>query len=229
MRRIVFVAIVFLSMVFLSIGTAWAQNGGSEIVIPPAPPLTPEVSPAPAPMQPPLQQPPPGLVRAEPPQPVPPGGADGGEMSAQQPPNSLPPSSPPSQTPLNATPSNPPGNPPPGSTATLPPPDVAPAQPNNWTPGTTAVVGVLNKVDGSTTQLSLPVGAQAQTSGDLSVSVQACLSRPAGQIPDTAVFMTVSPTQGGAAPLYHGWMLRSAPGATFVGNAGQTFRVIGCS
>jgi hypothetical protein len=91
------------------------------------------------------------------------------------------------------------------------------------------VLGVLNKVDGSTAEITLPVGAQAQTTGDLSVSVQACLSRPAGQIPDFAVFLTVAPTQQAEVPIYKGWMLRSAPGATFVGNAGQTFRVIGCS
>lgn len=204
MRRIAFVFAVLLSA-----GPAWAQNGGSEIVIPPAPPLTPEAPSPPPPIQPAPQQPPPGLVQT----PLPPPAGDEGTT----------PPAPSAAPPGNATP-------PPGSTAALPaPPDVAPTQPDNWTQGTTAVLGVLNKVDGSTTQLSLTVGGQAQTTGDLSVSVQACSSRPAGQIPDVAVFLTVSPTQDGATPLYHGWMLRSAPGATFVGNAGQTFRVIGCS
>jgi hypothetical protein len=122
-----------------------------------------------------------------------------------------------------------PNMPPAGAAALPPPPDVAPVQPNTWTPGTTAVLAVLNKVDGSTSQLTLPVGAQPQTTGDLNVNVQACMSRPAGQIPDAAVFLTVTPVQQGAAPLYNGWMVRSAPGATVVGNAGQTFRVIGCS
>ncbi len=198
MRRIAFVAAAFLCA-----GPVWAQNGGSEIVIPPAPPLTPEAPSSPPPIQPAPQQPPPGLVQT----PLPPSGA-GDEARTPAVPSATPPS----------------------STAALPAPaDAAPTQPDNWTPGTTAVLGVLNKVDGSTTQLSLSAGGQAQTTGDLSVSVQACSSRPAGQIPDVAVFLTVSSTQGGAAPLYHGWMLRSAPGATFVGNAGQTFRVIGCS
>ena len=202
MRRVAFVVVAFLSA-----GAAWAQNGGSEIVIPPAPPLTPE-APSPPPIQPAPQQPPPRLVQM----PLPPPGDEGTTPAA---PSAVPPSN-------AATP--------PGNTAALPaPPDVVPTQPNNWTPGTTAVLGVLNKVDGSTSQLSLNVGGQAQTTGDLSVSVQACSSRPAGQIPDIAVFLTVSPTQDAAAPLYHGWMLRSVPGATFVGNAGQTFRVIGCS
>ena len=187
----------------LSVGTAWAQNDGSEIVIPPAPPLTPEAPSAPAPEQS-AVPPPPGLVQPAPPLTAP---AMTGAATAPSQPNT--------------------GS---ASAATQPPPpDTAPAKSNDWTPGATAVLGVLNKVDGSTVQLQLPVGAQPQTTGDLSVSVQACLGRPAGQIPDAAVFLTVTPTEQGEPPLYRGWMLRSAPGATSVGNAGQTFRVIGCS
>jgi hypothetical protein len=214
MRRIAVVAVALLSA-----GAAWGQNGGSEIFVPPAPPVTPEAPQPPAPVQPAPQQPPPGLVQT----PLPPPGDEG---TASTPPPAIPPAIPPSSVAGQPAPTAAQ----PGSAANQPaPPDVAPAQPNNWVQGTTAVLGVLNKVDGSTTQLSLPVGGQPQTIGDLSVSVQACSSRPADQIPDAAVFLTVSPAQDGAAPLYHGWMLRSAPGATFVGNAGQTFRVIGCS
>lgn len=187
---------VFAVMGIMSIGTAWAQNDGSEIVIPPAPPLTPEAPSGPAPAQAPVQQPV---------QPPPPGGGQ--------------------NAPLTGTGAAPPAD----ATSQLPPPDVAPSPPNTWVPGGTAVVGVLNKVDGSTTQLRLAAGAPPQTVGDLQVSVQACLNRPAGQLPDTAIFLTVTPTDQGAPPLYSGWMLRSAPGATFVGNAGETFRVIGCS
>jgi hypothetical protein len=183
---------------FLSVGTAWAQNGDSEIFIPPAPPLTPEAPSVPAPAQP-AAQPPPGLVQGAPPM-----------AGASTAPDS-------------------PGVPPVSAATQPPPPDIAPAQTNTWTPGTAAVLGVLDKVDGSTAQLQLTVGAQPKIVGDLSVSVQACLSRPAGQIPDVAVFLTVAPVQQGAPPLYSGWMLRSAPGATFAGNAGQTFRVIACS
>lgn len=187
----------FIGLVFLSAGTAWAQNGGSEIVVPPAPPLVPEAPSAPAPVQP-ASPPPPGLGLTTPP---------AGTNAAAPPP----------------------GTSPAGTATQPPPPDVAPTPPNDWTPEQTAVLAVLNKVDGSTAQLQLAVGGAAQTSGDLSVSVQACLSRPAGQIPDAAVFLTVTPLQQGALPIYRGWMLRSAPGATFVGNAGRTFRIVGCS
>lgn len=184
----------------LSIGTAWAQSGGSEIVIPPAPPLTPEAPSAPAPAQVPAQQPPPGLEQSAPP---PLNGSSAVSPSA-------------AMAPADA-----------GSQP--PPPDVAPSPPSNWVPGGTALVGVLNKVDGSTVRLHISVGAQPQTVGDLKVSIQACLNRPMVQLPDTAIFLTVTPTDQGGPPLYRGWMLRSAPGATFVGNAGETFRVVGCS
>jgi hypothetical protein len=91
------------------------------------------------------------------------------------------------------------------------------------------MLGLLNKVDGSTSQLSIPVGAQ-NTVGDLQVSVLACATRPPAQISDDAVFLAVQPADGSAqVPLYRGWMVRSAPGATVVGDAGETFRVIGCS
>jgi len=201
-------------LLFLSAGPACAQNGaqngGSEIVIPPAPPLTPEVPSAPAPAQPAPPQPPPGLVQALPSTP-PPAGDDGSTPAA---PSTNPPL---------------PKMPPAGTAALPPPPDVAPVQADSWAPGTTAVLAVLNEVDGSTSQLTIPVGAPAQTTGDLNINVQACMNRPPGQIPDAAVFLTVTPVQQGAAPLYNGWMVRSAPGTTVVGNAGQTFRVVGCS
>ena len=195
--------VIFVGLAFLSISTAWAQNGGSEIVVPPAPPLVPETPTLQTPV-PPAAPPPPGLVQAAP---------STGGATASPPSGTVPAGS-------GAAPA---------TVATQPPPpDVAPTPQGSWTPGQTAELGVLNKVDGSTAEINLPVGGAPQTSGDLSVSVQACLSRPSGQIPDSAVFLTVTPLQGGA-PIYRGWMLRSAPGATFVGNAGQTFRIVGCS
>jgi len=109
------------------------------------------------------------------------------------------------------------------------PPDAAAPVNNTWLPAGAARLGVLNKVDGSTQQITIPPGGQA-TVGDLVVSVQSCLVRPADQLPDAAVFLTVQPagSDSGAAG-FRGWMIRSAPGATVVGDAGETFRLIGCS
>lgn len=119
-----------------------------------------------------------------------------------------------------------------GSAATAPVtniPDTAPVISSGWTASTAALLGVLDKVDGSTAQVSIPVGGQANV-GDLQVSVQSCLVRPAGQLPDAAIFLTVEPLANTSGPpLFRGWMVRSTPGATVVGDAGETFRVIGCS
>jgi hypothetical protein len=107
--------------------------------------------------------------------------------------------------------------------------DTAPVISSGWTLGKTALLGVLDKVDGSTSQVSIPVGGQANV-GDLQVSVQSCVNRPAGQLPDAAIFLTVEPLANTSGPpLFRGWMVRSTPGATVVGDAGETFRVIGCS
>jgi hypothetical protein len=108
-----------------------------------------------------------------------------------------------------------------------PPPDAAPPPPP-WAMGKTATLGVLDKVDGGTSQVTIPVGGQAAV-GDLQVNVLACATRPAGQIPDTAIYLSAQAAGAAGAPLYHGWMLRSAPGAAVVGDASETFRVINCS
>jgi hypothetical protein len=95
-------------------------------------------------------------------------------------------------------------------------------------PGTTAKLRVLDKVDGGVSDLSIPVGGQA-TAGDLQISVLACALRPPGQIPDSAIFLSITPTGASAPPSYRGWMVRSVPAASVVGNASETFRVVNCS
>jgi hypothetical protein len=151
---------------------------------------------------------------------------------------SAPLASPPAQA-TPALPAPPPGlvqtpvptSPAPMTAATAPsaPPDAAPAVPNTWVPGKTAILGVLDKVAGGASQISIPVGGQANV-GDLQVSVQSCVTRPPDQLPDTAVFLSVqNNTDSPGSPLYRGWMVRSTPGATVVGDASETFRVINCS
>jgi hypothetical protein len=193
---------------------AWAQlqnNGNSVIAVPLAPPV---VAAPPAPVAPaaPLAPPPPGLVQT----PVPPGPA--------VPPETAVPNAPAGAVPGATTAGNAPAAPP-------APPDTMPVIPNDWMPGKMATLGVLNEVDGGTSTVSIPVGGQSQV-GDLQVSVQACDIRPPTALPDTAIFLTVTQQSGGDAPgttLYRGWMLRSEPGATVVGDASETFRVVGCS
>lgn len=218
---------------------AWAQaqnNGNSVLAVPLAPPI---VAAPPTPVTPtaPLAPPPPGLV----PTPVPPPGAVPTPVPSSPAPETAVPGTLPTQAPSNptvpetATPGVPAGTAP-GATATTgapaapPPPDALPVIPNDWVPGTKVTLGVLNEVDGGTSEVSIPVGGQSQI-GDLQVSVQACDTRPPTELPDAAIFLTVTQEAGGnaGATLYRGWMLRSQPGATVVGDSSETFRVVGCS
>ena len=97
----------------------------------------------------------------------------------------------------------------------------------------------------------------------------ACRTRPPGEIPDDAIFVSIQPVATGAtgtasaapppgatladdssadggpappgqsdstragaaagAPIFRGWMIRSIPGATVVGDASETLRVVSCS
>ncbi len=210
---------LLLAMAALALGGAVrAQSllgqsapGQSGIAVPPAPPVVaapsaPTPPPAPAP-----SAPPPGLVQTPLPPPNSPAAATGDEGAQPSLPDAVSPSAP------SAAPAQP------------APPDVPPTPPNSWVPGKTAIIGVLNKVDGSSGTITVPVGGQTQT-GDLILSVQACLSRPPGALPDAAVFLTLEPKAApDAAPVYRGWIVRSAPGAADPGNAVQAFRVISCS
>lgn len=108
--------------------------------------------------------------------------------------------------------------------------DVAPVVDEKWVYGRVVELGVLNKVDGSTKMLTIPVGGQV-VSGDLNVSVQACVVRPQGALPNAAAFLTLQSADPTAtsAPIYRGWMVKSMPGAADVENADEAFRIISCS
>ncbi|MDR3504968.1 MAG: DUF2155 domain-containing protein [Acidocella sp.] len=208
-------------LLLLGPSVAWAQNDQSMIVIPPAPPVVAAPSSAaPAPVA------PSAPVASQTLPAVPP--VQSQTLPAVPPVQSAATTPPPATAP--AQPGAPPAPPAQAASAQPAPPDVAPTPANDWNPGHAVTLGVLNEVDGSTSQLSVPVGGQPAKTGDVLVSVQACATRPPQDLPDTAVFLTVQPADdGGAAPLYRGWMLRSAPGAAVVGNAAESFRVISCS
>ena len=171
------------------------------------------VQPIPAPALP----PPPGLVPATPPADIDTGGSastgqntpDGSAASGQAA----------TSAPTPTTPTTP----------AAPVQDIAPIPPNTWLPAKTAEIGVLDKVDGSVSTISIPVGGQSVV-GDLQVNVQACMIRPPDQVPDAAVFLALQSTQDPSAPPnYRGWLVKSAPGAAVAGDASETFRVIDCS
>lgn len=107
--------------------------------------------------------------------------------------------------------------------------DVPPPAETQWVPATSAEIGVLNKVDGSTKILTIPVGGQA-TTGNVTIAVQACVVRPAGALPNAAVFVTLQTSdEPDDMPIYKGWVVRSVPGATDAETADTALRIIGCS
>ncbi len=104
-----------------------------------------------------------------------------------------------------------------------------PVEPNNWVPGKLAEIGVLDKVDGGIANLQVPVGGQV-TSGDMQISVLACANRPPDQIPDAAIFVSIQTTDNlNGPPLFRGWMVRSVPADSVVGDGSDTLRVVSCS
>jgi len=169
---------------------------------------------------------PPGQVET----PVPPADQDDGQAQAVQ-------AAPASGQPDGTQAASPPAAPGPAAPSQAAPsqtaPDTAdstpPPVPNDWVPEKTAEIGILDKVDGGASTVSVPVGGQT-TAGDLQISVLACVARPPNEVPDDAVFLDIQPTDDSSGgPIFRGWMIRSIPGATVVGNASETLRVVSCS
>jgi hypothetical protein len=199
-----FAGLAVVTLGWLSMAGPAAAQSDNTIAVPPAPPIMAAPPNVQYPSPPPAAPPPPGLVQT----PLPPPNSDTGADNTSG--NSVDTSSP-------AAPAA-------GS------PAVAAAPPaNDWVPGKTAIIGVLDKVDGSIANVSIPVGGQS-TVGDMQVSVLACVVRPPAEVPDAAIFLATTAADNlSGPPLYRGWIVQSVPGAAVAGNASDTFRVIGCS
>jgi hypothetical protein len=103
-----------------------------------------------------------------------------------------------------------------------------------WDRRGSAVLDVLDKEDGAVHRIEVPVGSSV-VEGKLTIGVSACVVRPQDMTPDAAIFATVTskPVSANASsssdtPLFRGWLIRSEPGATVLGDAAVTFRLIGC-
>jgi hypothetical protein len=197
---------------WLSLAQAQPDNGNA-IAVPPAPPIV--ASPPGAPVAPsaPAAPAPPGLTETSLP---PPATSDNTDTGTD---NGTP----------SAADTAPAANTAQASAAPAPAPSLPPAVPSDWVSGKTAKIRVLDKVDGSIADLTIPVGGQS-VSGDLQVSVLACDLHPPGQLPDDAIFVSIQPSgDPSAPPVYRGWMLRSVPAAAVAGDASETFRVVSCA
>lgn len=132
-----------------------------------------------------------------------------------------------------------------GQAAQASPPGRMPTPPNLWSKRKVAVLAILNKVDGTVSRVSVPVGGDL-TRDKLHIKVEACLVRPKSMAKDAAVFLDVTgpssdaPSAGsfgaskaasrnsGEDRLFRGWLLHSEPGAAVVGNAVVTFQILNC-
>jgi hypothetical protein len=108
-----------------------------------------------------------------------------------------------------------------------PPPSVAPGWPNVWLPATAAKLQALDKVNAQATTLTIKVGESA-TFGSLTVTVKACMTRPADQPADAAAYLDITDSHPDQPP-FDGWMLQDEPAVSMMQHPIYDLRVAGCA
>lgn len=116
---------------------------------------------------------------------------------------------------------------------TTPPPAGAPA-PNltppppapTWAAQPAGDVLALDKITARVTRLTLKIG-QSEKFGSLTITLRACVARPADQRPDSAAFLEITDQHPGSTP-FGAWMLLSAPAASMFTNPIYDVRAAGC-
>lgn len=125
-----------------------------------------------------------------------------------------------------------PGTGTPPAAADIAPPAVpglvpVPASPAvEWEPRGAAELQALDKIDDRAAILNVPVGQTAQFER-LSVTVRACLARPADHAPDAAGFLQILDRPSGP-PAFSGWMLAAEPYVSMLQSRSYDVRVLGC-
>jgi hypothetical protein len=113
---------------------------------------------------------------------------------------------------------------------TQPPPVAPPAtveRPNVWLSATVAKLQALDKVNAQATALSVKVG-QSATFGSLTITVKACMTRPADQPADAAAYLDVTDSHPDQ-PGFDGWMLQDEPAVSMMQHPIYDLRVTGCT
>ena len=96
----------------------------------------------------------------------------------------------------------------------------------DWIPRPVAELRALDKVDGRTATLTVPVG-QSVTFGSLTIVVQACDVRPPDQPEDATARLVITDSHAGE-PGFSGWILRSDPAVSMLEHPVYDVRVVGC-
>jgi hypothetical protein len=105
-------------------------------------------------------------------------------------------------------------------------PTPAPPAPT-WQPKQTATLQALDKLNGQTATLSIPVG-QTEAWRDTTIAVKACYARPPDQPQDSTALLTVQ-TADSPTPAFTGWMLQAEPAASMMQHPVYDIRLLGCT
>ena len=84
----------------------------------------------------------------------------------------------------------------------------------------------LDKVNARHSTLNVKVG-EVGNFGSLQVAVQACVTRPPDQAPDSAAFLSITDTKGDGVA-FKGWMVASQPALSMLQHPVFDIRVTGC-
>jgi hypothetical protein len=104
------------------------------------------------------------------------------------------------------------------------------AAPTQWLAGHQAQLTVLDKIYGSATTVSATVGTPF-VERFLTVTVLACLMRPAGLPADAAAFLQVTDSHAppGGPPEFRGWIFKAEPALSGMDDPATDISVDGCS
>jgi hypothetical protein len=105
------------------------------------------------------------------------------------------------------------------------PPDMSP--PDTWVQQKAGMLRVLNKLDSTVTNLTIPVG-QSATLQSLTITMRACAIRPPDLPRDAAARLTVADSREGA-PGFDGWILQNEPAAAMLEHPVYDIQLAGCS
>ncbi len=109
-----------------------------------------------------------------------------------------------------------------------PAPDMTPeSRPNVWLPAGAAKLQALDKVNAQATALTVKVG-QSATFGSLTITVKACMVRPADQPADAAAYLDVTDSHPDSPP-FDGWLLWHEPSVSMMEHPIYDIRVAGCT
>ena len=99
--------------------------------------------------------------------------------------------------------------------------------PASWLPRETATLQFLDKINAQSGAEAVKNGNTAQY-GSITVLVRACLVRPADRPADAAAYVVVTDSNA-TAPVFSGWLLRSAPALSMLEHPIYDLRVTGCT